>query len=643
MCGIAGFFSAGAPGCKAEAKIIGAMTDVLQHRGPDDGGTWCDRDAGIALGNRRLAIIDLSPAGHQPMHSACGRYVIAYNGEVYNADELRAVLQKSGTSFRGHSDTEVVLEACAAWGLEKTLNKLIGMFAFALWDGRNRRLFVVRDRLGIKPLYWTFTQGILIFGSELKALSAHPQFRHDIDRNAVATFLRYAYVPAPHTIYRNVHKLEPGKFIVIEREGRPRLERFWSLDDAVRKGRLNPFGGDVEEVCRELDRLILDAVQKRLVSDVPLGAFLSGGIDSTTVVSAMQAQSARAVKTYSIGFKEGGYDEAKDAAQVAQHLGTDHTELYATPDDARDLIPRLPEIYDEPFADSSQIPTFLISQLTRQHVTVALSGDGGDELFGGYTRYVTAQKYDWPLFKSPQYLRNGASCLLKSVSPLYWDRLGLVLPSHIRPPQFGERLHKLAATLGGSREDYYRALVSQWDDPGALVPGAVEHATGVEALGHDDRFPDFVSQMQYIDMRTYLPEDILTKVDRASMAVALEVRVPLLDHRIAEFSWRLPLDMKIRNGQGKWILRRNLERYVPKALIKRKKQGFAVPVGEWLRGPLRDWAEDLLSCDSLKSHSLLDAGPVRQVWQDHLSGRVSQPLKLWSVLMLQAWCGKYSS
>jgi asparagine synthase (glutamine-hydrolysing) len=638
MCGIAGYFNiqSGAP--DASEQLIRAMTDTLNHRGPDDGDIWLDAKAGIALGNRRLAIIDLSEAGHQPMISSCGHYVIAYNGEIYNAAELRGELEKAGRPFRGYSDTEVIVEGCALWGVEETAKRIIGMFAFALWDTREKRLFVLRDRLGIKPLYWTLANGVLIFGSELKALKAHKAFPTQIDRNSVASYLRHTFIPAPHTIYRNVHKLEAGNILIVDHSGEPRIESYWSLEDVVRAGRANAFSGSENDAADQLDVLLRDAVSRRMVSDVPLGAFLSGGIDSSIVVALMQAQSERPVRTFSIGYAHDDFNEAHDAAAIARHLGTDHTELTATARDALDVIPSLPAIYDEPFADSSQIPTFLVSRLTKEHVTVALSGDGGDELFGGYTRYFSADKYEWPLFDSPCVLRCGAAKAMRLLSPGSWDRLASVVPGKLRPALVGEKLHKLADCLGSDRDSFYRRLISHWNDPGDLVEDAREYTTLAwdESLG--ERIPDFVARMQYLDTATYLPDDILTKVDRASMAVSLEVRVPLLDHRVAEFAWTLPRHMKVANGVGKQVLRQVLRRYVPDELIKRKKMGFGVPINEWLRGPLKDWAGDLLSPDALNKHGLINPGPVQRKWAEHVSGAKSWPLQLWSVLMLQSWC-----
>ncbi|MEM8743250.1 MAG: asparagine synthase (glutamine-hydrolyzing) [Pseudomonadota bacterium] len=643
MCGIAGIFSTDAARQAPEDAHIRSMTDTLVHRGPDDGGVWCDARDGVALGNRRLAIIDLSPAGHQPMASSCGRYMLAYNGEVYNAAELRAELEKAGRPFRGHSDTEVIVEACAVWGAQAALRRLIGMFALALWDKQEKRLLLARDRLGIKPLYWSFRDGLLLFGSELKALKAHPDFVASVDRNAVASYLRHTYVPAPHSIYEHVRKLEPGRLLVLTRDDAPRIEAYWSLEDVVEAGQSNPFVGDERDACDQLAGLLGDAVSKRMISDVPLGAFLSGGIDSSTVVALMQAHSNRPVRTYSIGFSREGFNEAHDAAAIARHLGTAHTELYATPEEAREVIPSLPEYYDEPFADSSQIPTFLVSRLTKQHVTVALSGDGGDELFGGYTRYFMADKYDWPLFESPCVLRCSAARAIRTFSPATWNSVARVVPASLRPALVGEKLHKLADCIGVGRERFYQRLISHWNAPEQLMPEAEEYRTIAWDKSLKDRIPDFVSRMQYIDTATYLPDDILTKVDRASMAVSLEVRVPMLDHRVVEFAWALPRAFKVGGGRGKRILRQLLGRYVPEDLIKRQKMGFAVPIDDWLRGPLKEWASDLLSPSALKRNGFVEPEPVQRAWAEHLSGARSLPLPLWSILMLQSWADAQKS
>jgi asparagine synthase (glutamine-hydrolysing) len=630
MCGIAGLLARQAGGgLAAQARF---MADSLVHRGPDAGDAWADDAAGIALGHRRLSIVDLSPAGAQPMVSSCGRFVISYNGEVYNADALRPELERAGRKFRGHCDTEVIVEGASVWGVEATVKRLIGMFAMALWDRQERALYLVRDRLGIKPLYWAETSSALIFGSELKALRAYPGFKPELDRDALTSYLRFAYVPGGQSIYRGVKQLAPGTILVARAGKPPEIREFWTLAEASRAGQAARFNGSEEDATAELDALLTDAVKRRMIADVPLGAFLSGGIDSSTVLALMQKSSTRPVRSFTIGFHETGYDEAKHAAAVARHLGTDHTELYVSPEHARDVIPRLPEIHDEPFADASQIPTYLVSEMTRQHVTVALSGDGGDEVFGGYNRYFRSQAVRRFLETVPGAARGAMAAAVTSLPPSAWNALG-----SWAMPQFGERLHKLARIAVGSPEDYYRLALSHWDNPGEVVKGGAEP----KGLLWDERVntlaPDPVERMQYLDTMTYLPDDILTKVDRASMAVSLEARVPLLDHRVVEFSWRMIPSMKASGGVGKRILRRVLDRYVPRHLIERPKMGFAVPIDSWLRGPLRDWAEDLLAEKRLSAEGIFNPTPIREKWREHLSGARNWQYPLWTVLMFQSW------
>ncbi len=633
MCGVAGLFDYRARRAPTALAVQArAMADALKHRGPDAGDVWCDAAAGIALGHRRLSIIDLSPAGAQPMVSSCGRFVVSFNGEVYNADVLRPELEAAGRKFRGHCDTEVMVEGFAVWGVEATLKRLIGMFALALWDRQERALYLVRDRLGIKPMYWIETGGTLLFGSELKALRTVKEWAPELDRDAVGAYLRFAYVPGTRGIYRGLRQLAPGTMLVA-RAGEPiAIRAFWSLDEAAARGQAERFAGSEDEAATILDALLTDAVKRRMVADVPLGAFLSGGIDSSTVLALMQKSSNRPVRSFSIGFHERDFDEAPHAARVAKHLGTDHTELYVAPDHALEVIPRLPEMYDEPFADASQIPTFLVSEMTRRHVTVALSGDGGDELFAGYTRYFRAEAVRRVLDAVPQRARGVAAAAVRSVAPGTWSALG-----SWAMPQFGDRLHKLAGALARTPADFYRLMVTHWDNPGAIVRGGVEP----KGLLWDERVaarvPDPVERMQYLDTLTYLPDDILTKVDRASMAVSLEARVPLLDHRVVEFSWRLKPALKASGGTGKRVLRRVLDRYVPRELIDRPKMGFGVPIDSWLRGPLKDWAENLLSERRLAAEGVFDPAPIRARWREHLSGERNWQYPLWTVLMFQAW------
>jgi len=639
MCGIAGILdrSARLNGAALEARAS-AMSDALRHRGPDDEGVWADQSAGVALAFRRLSIRDLSPAGHQPMVSASGRYVIAYNGEVYSDGEIARDLEARVVAFRGHSDTEVMLEAFATFGIEPTIERLIGMFAIALWDREERTLRLIRDRLGIKPLYWGQFGDLFLWGSELKALRAHPGWVAEIDRDAVASFMRLLYVPAPGAIYRGVHKLPPGCMLTLRPGAEPKVEPYWDARAVVTHAvRARHDFSDAEATDR-LEALLKDAVGRRLVSDVPLGAFLSGGIDSSTVVALMQAQSVRPVRSYTIGFNEQGFDEARHAKAVAARLGTEHTELYVEPAHAREVIPRLPEMYDEPFADSSQIPTFLVSEMTRRHVTVALSGDGGDELFAGYNRYTQGQAIWNRLASVPRPLRRLAAASIHAVPPEAWDRLVRCVPGRTGAMLSGRRLHKAAEAMAqGSSDAFYRTIVSQWDQPDALVRGGHEP----HGLLWDERVakdvPDFVERMQFLDLATYLPDDILTKVDRASMAVSLEVRVPLLDHRVVDFAFRLPPRLKLRCGKGKWLLRQVLYRYVPEALVERPKMGFGIPIAAWLRGPLRDWAESLLAQRRLAEAGLLDPKPVRRMWSALQAGGKGLEYPIWTVLMLEAW------
>ena len=646
MCGIAGLWDRRRQTePDSIAAAVEAMAGTLVHRGPDAGGIWVDRDAGLALGHRRLAIVDLSPSGAQPMVSSCGRFVVSYNGEIYNAAELRAELAAAGRDFRGRSDTEIIVEGAAEWGVVATIERLIGMFALALWDRRERALHLVRDRLGIKPLYWAEFGGRLLFGSELKALRAVPLWPPELDRNAVAAYLRFGYVPAPQTIYRGVHKLPPGAMLTIAANGPPALTAYWSLERIARDGQIGRFGGGEGEAAEALEALLRDAVRRRMVADVPLGAFLSGGVDSSAVVALMQAESARPVRTFSIGFREPGYDEGRRAAAVARHLGTEHTELYASPLDALDAIPLLADMYDEPFADSSQVPTYLVSKMTRRHVTVALSGDGGDELFAGYTRYFRGDGLQRAVNAVPQKLRALAASGMRALSPAAWTALGAAIPERRRPAQFGDKVHKLAAIIDGEAEAgaLYRRIVSLWAEPARLVQHASELPGPLDDARVGALVPDLVERMQYLDTLTYLPDDILTKLDRASMAVSLEARVPLLDHRLVAFSWSLPPAMKAANGVGKRLLRRVLYRHVPRELVERPKMGFAMPVDAWLRHELRDWAETLLDERRLAREGIFDPAPIRARWREHLAGTRNWQASLWAVLMFQAWQERWLS
>lgn len=638
MCGIAGLVDLKRRFGPDELRSIASrMADSLSHRGPDDRGVWIDAEAGVALGHTRLAIIDLSPAGAQPMISSCGRFVLSYNGEVYNAPELRAELQAAGRPFRGHSDTEAMLEGFAVWGVRPTIERLIGMFAFAVWDRSSHRLMLARDRLGIKPLYWGHANGGLVFASELKALKALPDWHGEIDRDALSAFLRYGYVPTPMSIYRGIHKLAPGTLLECGESGDVEHTAYWSLSEAAERGQASPL--DVSDAAAQemLESVLADAVRRRMVADVPLGMFLSGGIDSSTVAALMQAHSSQPIRTFSIGFREPAYDEAAHAKQVASHLGTEHTELYVTPAEAQAVIPKLQHIYDEPFADSSQIPTYLVSEMTRRHVTVALSGDGGDEVFAGYNRYGQGLALARMIRTLPKPMRQAMAGAMTAVTPGMWDYLSRVVPRQMRPRLVGDKIHKFAGVLPEDSVGFYRRLITQWSEASYLVEGAGELDESLYASKLRERFPDDVSWMQYLDTLTYLPDDILTKVDRASMAVALEVRVPLLDHRVVELSWRLPQRFKLRGGVGKWLLRQIAYKYVPKRLLERPKMGFGVPIDRWLKGPLKDWAEDLLSPSALSDAGLLKPAPIAEKWAEHRAGTRNWQHFLWNVLIFEAW------
>ena len=587
------------------------------------------------------------------MRSHDGRYITTFNGEIYNYRDLRRDLEREAhagqplAGWRGHSDTEVLLEAITRHGIAGALQRAVGMFAMGIWDRERRELTLARDRIGEKPLYYGYVGGALVFGSELKALAAHPGWRAEIDREALTAYLRFAYVPHSHSIYRGVCKLLPGTIVTftphdIAQRILPQPRSYWSATEAIAGAKRDPFRGTESEAVDELERLLRQSIRDQMVADVPLGAFLSGGIDSSTVVALMQAQSNRPVRTFSIGFHERGYNEAEQAKAVARHLGTDHTELYVTPQQALDVIPRLPSIYDEPFADSSQVPTFLVAELARRHVTVSLSGDAGDELFAGYNRYFVGKRVWDRVAHVPRRLRGALAAALIGPSPRAWDRvfslIAPMLPASARIQLPGDKLHKLARMLTPpSAEAFYLGLVSQIADPDAVATQGVE-APSMLALS--DRWPplaDFTERMMYLDLVSYLPDDILVKVDRAAMAVSLETRVPLLDHRVVEFAWRLPLSMKIRDGLGKHVLRQVLYRHVPRALIERPKMGFGVPIDAWLRGPLREWAEALLDPHRLAREGYLHSGPVREKWSEHLSGRRNWSYWLWTVLMFQAW------
>jgi asparagine synthase (glutamine-hydrolysing) len=636
MCGIAGFIdrSGSAGGSELLQARVTAMTDAIVYRGPDDSGVWTDTATGVALGHRRLSIIDLSAEGHQPMISHGGRSVIVFNGEIYNFLEIRKDLEGRGSRFRGHSDTEVMLEAFEEWGIDASVRRFNGMFAFAVWNQTDRTLTLCRDRIGKKPLYYGWVGNTLLFGSELKALRAHPRFNAEIDQRAIALLLRHGYIPAPWSIYKGIYKLPAASHLTIreaDRGGNGTPVPYWSARTAAEDGLRNRIE-HFDDALAELETLARDAVGLRMIADVPLGAFLSGGIDSSLVVSLMQAQSTKAVKTFCIGFAEQSHNEADHARAVARHLGTDHTEITLTPSEALGIVPRLPHMFDEPFADSSQIPTFLVSEMARRHVTVSLSGDGGDELFAGYSAYTSCasfySKYEW--LRGP--LRPLAANLMRGVPQSVWNR---ILPGN-GVMTAGARLHRLGSTLlQPTEETAYRNLMSHWENPETAVLGSSELPTPFttrESAG----IGTLTEKMMLLDSLAYLPDDILVKVDRASMAVSLESRAPLLDYRLFEFAWRTPLEFKVRQNKGKWLLRELLYRYVPQALVDRPKAGFAIPVAQWLRGPLRSWAEDLLSEDRLRREGLLETNTIRQTWQEHLAG-YNWSDRLWAVLMLESW------
>jgi asparagine synthase (glutamine-hydrolysing) len=647
MCGVVGFITS--KNLVTPALITG-MASALVHRGPDDSGYWLDQSLGVALGHRRLSIVDLSPAGHQPMQSRDGRYVLAFNGEVYNFQELRQELEsargREAIPWRGHSDTEVMLEAFDAWGFEAALAKFAGMFALALWDREERTLHLARDRMGEKPLYYGQIAGSFVFGSELKALRVFPGSDLAIDRRALASFMQFQYIPAPRSIYRGIHKLEAGAFLSVRVTQTGALTwssplRFWSIDaEGARESRT---AIDEQSLVEELHVLLRDSVRRQMISDVPLGAFLSGGIDSSMIVALMQAQCSRPVRTFTIGFLEEGFNEARHAKAVAKHLGTDHTEFYVTPNEAAAVIPKLPQIYDEPFADSSQIPTFLVSRLTRQHVTVSLSGDGGDELFAGYSRYVFGEALWNRMRWFPRWVRWGTSKVLQGPSARSWDRLlGWAIPSRLRSSVSGHRVHRLAEVLRCSDfDDMYVRLVSLGAHADSIVLDATPRSTGDRFESGEDS--TCLNRMRRFDIAHYLPDDLLVKVDRASMSVSLESRAPMLDHRLVEFAWKLPERVLVRDGVGKWILRQVLDRYVPRTLVERPKAGFGIPIGQWLRGDLREWAEHLMADKTIRRHGALDPRPVRRMWSEHLSGAYDRQVYLWSVLMLQAWLEKQAA
>ncbi len=659
MCGIAGYITTDPLGERA-LPIASAMADALQHRGPDDAGVWIDPQSGIGLAHRRLAILDLSPTGRQPMVSESGRYVIVYNGEVYNFPTLRTELESRGHHFRGRSDTEVMLASIEQWGLPRAIRRFVGMFAFALWDAKEHVLTLARDRLGVKPLYYGWVEGAFVFASELKAMRIFPGWTGDIDRNALALFFRHNCIPAPYSIYRGIYKLYPGTTLTLGREqargsadfnplpiseGKPRArlqpEAYWSVRTIACEAAENSFAEGDREAAAFVEQFLRDAVRSRLVSDVPLGVFLSGGLDSSTVAAFMQETGGR-TRTFTIGFPDAQYDEAPYARKIATYLGTDHTEIYLTPEETLVMIPRMPEIYDEPFADSSQIPTHLVSRMARRHVTVCLSGDGGDEVFGGYNRYVFAPTLWAQSQRLPFFVRRGMARMIQALPIHFWEGLFTalrpLLPVSLRHRVPGDTLYKAADIITApSLERAYRALTSHWKDPAELVLDASEPPTALTDDGRTFQHPDPVRRMMLTDLISYLPDDILTKVDRASMSVGLEVREPLLDHRLVEFTLRLPLNLLVRPGMGKFLLRVILYRRIPRRLLERPKYGFGLPLGRWLSGPLRDWCEALLDSQRLAREGFLSPAVVQKYWAEHISGRADRKHELWDILMFQGW------
>lgn len=651
MCGIVGLLD---PDRRFAPNVLGQvarhMADTLRHRGPDSGGAWIDGEAGLALAHRRLAIIDLSPNGDQPMASASGRYTIVFNGEIYNYAQLSRELVALGAQLRGQSDTEVLLAAIDQWGLAGALDRVVGMFAFGLWDRRSGTLTLARDHLGQKPLYFGYIGSTFAFASELKALAAHPDFERRVDRGALTLFLRHQYVPSPHTIWRGVFKLPAGCLVSLDPargcsandDLLARIERHWCARTLAEQSRKAGAGMTSAAALDRLDQLVGQAVGDCMVADVPVGAFLSGGVDSSLVVALMQRHTARPVKTFTIGFHEASFDEAKHARRVARHLGTEHTELYLSPEKARTVIPELPEMFDEPFSDPSQIPTLHLARLAREQVVVSLSGEGGDEVFGGYGRYLLANTLRRRIARIPHGLRHTATALAHAIPAAAWDRVLNLAPVRapwgLRGHWSGDRIHKLATLLRIDDPDQlYRTLVSAIPDPGAVVIGGEEPLTAFTDPKQLPSLVEFTDRMMYYDTVTYLPDDILVKLDRTSMAVSLEARVPLLDHRVVEFAWQLPLEAKLRAGRGKWLLRQLFNRYLPAELAERPKQGFAIPLASWLRGPLREWAEDLLDERRMIEEGFLHAGPIRGKWQEHLSGSRNWSSQIWTLLMFQAW------
>jgi len=656
MCGITGIFG----NLRKEEfdSSIHEMSATLNHRGPDDAGTWINEENGVAFGHQRLSIIDLSSAGHQPMVSHCGRFTTVFNGEIYNHLQLRDKLNTSANkqSWKGHSDTETLVTAFSQWGIEKTLQQLVGMFAIAVWDFKEKRLFLIRDRFGEKPLYYGWSNGVFLFGSELKALQKYKRFSNQIDRGALSLYMKYMYVPTPYSIFRDIYKLEPGCILQIDKGTKPptlplfapfrdqgiNIAQWYSISNMAQAGQKNLIT-DQNDAVDLIEKTLLESVRSQLISDVPLGAFLSGGIDSSVITALMQKVCKDPVKTFTIGFEESSFNEAIYAKEVSRHLGTEHHELYVTSSDAFKVIPHLPTLYDEPFADSSQIPTYLVSKLARESVTVSLSGDAGDELFGGYSRYLWGSRVWNKVRWMPLIVRQTLGVAINKISVNTWDSIGNSLPNSSRVSLMGDKAHRMAHRLKNvkSLDDVYHSLVTEGYKEDGLVVN--DKAALITKLDNNDIVSGIVDsehRMMLLDSLTYLPDDILTKVDRAAMGVSLETRIPFLDYRVAELAWRLPLDTKINNGETKWPIRQVLYKYVPKVLIERPKAGFAIPVGQWIRGPLREWAADLLNEERIRREGYFNPELVQQLWQQHLSGKYDWTPRLWAILMFQAWLDK---
>ena len=642
MCGLAGFFS-NKEFSFEPSKVLEEMGAAIVTRGPDSSGLWFDNQQGVGLVHRRLSIIDLSEAGHQPMLSECGRYVIVYNGEIYNHLEIRAELEQiSPRVWRGHSDTETLLAAVLQWGLKEALQKSIGMFALALWDTQTKVLQLARDRFGEKPLYYGWQQGSFLFGSQLNALRPHPAFSPTINRHSIALLLRHNYIPAPYSIYNDIFKLLPGNILTLNSDLQIDIDTYWSARDTMSNAGANQSTASTEDQLLVLEQTLKKAISIQMLADVPLGAFLSGGVDSSLIVALMQAQSEKPVKTFSIGFDDKRFNEAEFAKEVALHLGTEHTELYVTASDALAIVPKLAEIYDEPFSDSSQIPTYLVSQIAKEHVTVSLSGDAGDELFCGYNRYILTAKTWSKLKLMPVFMRKAAAKLLISIPVKTWNAFSTILPARFQLSNMGDKLHKAASVLASRNiDELYLGLVSHWHNPESVVINSKEPLTALTDPQRKAHLSDPILQMMAQDTLSYLPDDILVKVDRAAMAVSLETRVPFLDHNVFELAWKTPSSLKLRDGKSKWCLRQILYKHVPKKLIERPKMGFAVPLDSWLRGPLKEWAESLLAEDRLTAEGFFDVQKVRTMWLEHLSEKRNWQYQLWDILIFQGWYEKY--